>query len=227
MKMPVPSDWDGESTCDFLVKWPDSSIWRIILRGLLTNPSLAEFWDASTGDVEQLLTDFRPIMIAALDNLECGAMEIPIGTIFEFAGSTLPDKFLWCDGSAVPIADYLELYQAIGDSYFPGGIGIPENFYLPDKRGGVGVGKDITQSEFNTLGKKGGAKTHTLTTGEIPGHTHTEESFDGGTPAAVIGQSGAGLNIKRLSRTTGSTGGGGAHNNLQPYLTVNFMIRAK
>jgi microcystin-dependent protein len=186
---------------------------------------LADFWDASTGDLAQLLSDFQPILNFALDNLECGAMDIPIGSIMLFAGGTLPDKWLLCDGQAVAQNDYPELYQAIGDAYFPGGIGIFENFYLPDLRGRVPVGRDITQSEFDLLGEKGGEKTHTLSITEMPSHNHQlgygANRYSTGTNPD-IGYSLTGWHAS----VTNYTGGGGAHNNLQPYLVTNFIIRA-
>lgn len=81
------------------------------------------------------------------------------------------------------------------------------------------VGVDTGQTEFDTVEETGGAKTHTLTTAEIPAHTHSAFDFSGG-PSNLAG--GGGLNI---SGNTGSTGGGGAHNNLQPYITVYFFKR--
>ncbi|MCK6627829.1 MAG: tail fiber protein [Anaerolineae bacterium] len=227
MKMPIPGDWDGVSECTYEVRWPDSTLWRIILRGLLSSPSLVDFWDQNTGNVAQVLVDFEPFLNFALSNLECGAMSVPVGTVLEFAGSTLPDKFLWADGSLVAIADEPDLFDVIGYEFGAGLQEVEGSFYLPNRKGRVAVGVDASQTEFNVLGKAGGAKTHTLTIAEIPNHTHTEESFDGGTPAAVTGQSGAGLNIKRISKTSGGAGGGQSHNNLQPYLAQNFIIRAR
>lgn len=77
--------------------------------------------------------------------------------------------------------------------------------------GKVIVGIDSTQTEFDTLDETGGSKTHTLTIGEMPAHTHTYSI----TGAAGSGTSGGDVGS---GGTTGSTGGGGAHNNLQPYI---------
>ncbi len=98
MKMPIPDDWGGESFCDYSIRWPDSSSWRIILRGLLSNPSLVAFWDERTGDVTEVIDSFSQFLDGILDNLECGDMTIPIGSIFPYAGGNEPDGWLICDG---------------------------------------------------------------------------------------------------------------------------------
>jgi hypothetical protein len=80
--------------------------------------------------------------------------------------------------------------------------------------GKVIVGIDAGQTEFDTLDETGGAKTHTLTTDEIPAHTHTY-LHNGNT----VGGSPGGDGTQTLDSTaTSSTGGGQAHNNLQPYI---------
>jgi hypothetical protein len=88
-------------------------------------------------------------------------------------------------------------------------------------QGRVLTGFDEADASFNALDKTGGAKTHVLTEAEMPAHTHsnivalsTTNDFDtsGGTSSGV----------RRLTSQTGSKGGGQAHNNLQPYVTV-FM----
>jgi hypothetical protein len=87
--------------------------------------------------------------------------------------------------------------------------------------GRVVVGLDGTQTEFDTAGETGGAKTHTLTTDEIPAHTHTY--YKGGLTGDVAGP---GFNYLQTSlQNTGSTGGGSAHNNLQPYVVCYVWRR--
>lgn len=82
------------------------------------------------------------------------------------------------------------------------------------------VGVDTGQTEFDTVEETGGAKTHTLTTAEIPAHTHTIPFISGN------GANFAGGNVvDTAGGTTGSTGGGRSHNNLQPYITVYYWKR--
>lgn len=82
--------------------------------------------------------------------------------------------------------------------------------------GRVIVGIDAGQTEFDTLDETGGAKTHTLQTSEIPAHTHTYTKSPG---ASSVGTDAGGDGTQTLdTENTGSTGGGGAHNNLQPYI---------
>jgi hypothetical protein len=92
--------------------------------------------------------------------------------------------------------------------------------------GRVPVGIDSGDTDFDTAEETGGAKTHTLTTSEIPAHTHTySESSDGPDASGV----GAGYDpptaVGRQDADSGSTGGGQAHNNLQPYIVVYMWKR--
>lgn len=94
--------------------------------------------------------------------------------------------------------------------------------------GRVMVGVDTGQTEFDTLGETGGAKTHTLALSEIPSHNHTEK-FSSGANNGVTGIAQANLQSAapgiNSTYTTDVNGGGGAHNNLQPYITVYMWKR--
>lgn len=146
----------------------------------------------------------------------------PAGVISMYGGSTAPNGWLICDGSAVSRTTYSRLFSAIGTTYGAGNGST--TFNLPNCKGRVPVGLDTSQSEFNSLNKKGGEKTHTLTIDETPNHTHDYS----GIISQYLGQGGGTTDAERLcnrgSGTTTSTGGGQAHNNLQPYITVNYII---
>lgn len=134
---------------------------------------------------------------------------------------------------------YSELFNAIGLSYVEEGYEWQdeERFPLPNAKGKTIVGKDSTDTDFNTLGKTAGEKTHTLTVDEMPSHTHdvaiaVNNTVAGGaryyfnsagTTSAPITDKAAWSN----SLTAKAAGGGQAHNNLQPSLTLNYIIKAK
>lgn len=87
--------------------------------------------------------------------------------------------------------------------------------------GRVLVSIDGSQTEFDSIGETGGEKTHVLTTAEMPAHTHSyDTNTSNGTSTVGVFQGG-----DLLASTTGSTGGGGAHNNLQPYVVVYMWKR--
>lgn len=94
--------------------------------------------------------------------------------------------------------------------------------------GRVLVGIDAGQSEFDTVEETGGAKTHTLTTGEMPAHTHvvtSQTATTGGATSYEHGTLDTSSAEAEATEVTGSTGGGGAHNNLQPYIVVYMWKR--
>lgn len=99
--------------------------------------------------------------------------------------------------------------------------------------GRVGVCIDPTQTEFDTLGKTGGAKTHTLTTSEMPSHNHAQtgkytsngthtHSNGGGGAAEAPNPSGG---TASAMGNTANSGSGQAHNNLQPYIVEYVWVR--
>ncbi len=80
---------------------------------------------------------------------------------------------------------------------------------------------DVCYGENFEVGANGGVKTHTLLTAEIPSHAHSyDNSLSGGGPAT-----GAAASNPGTAGTTGSAGGGKQHPNMQPYLTMNFIIK--
>ena len=132
-----------------------------------------------------------------------------------YFGTSLPSGWLWCDGSSYSKEAYPLLFAAIGYTY--GGSG--DTFKVPQMAGQVPVG--IGGPLGLTLGQETGEVTHTLTVPEIPAHTHTIGdglSLQGGSNTACFHQ---GSSVY----STGSTGGGGGHNNVQPSLGVNWIIK--
>ena len=88
------------------------------------------------------------------------------------------------------------------------------------------VGLDAGDTDFDTVEETGGAKTHTLTTAEMPAHTHPEvapTSASGGALRFGVDTNASGAVTD--GNATGSTGGGGAHNNMPPYIVVYMWKR--
>ena len=154
---------------------------------------------------------------------------VPVGTVLQFAGSNVPTGWAICDGSLLNRADYAELFSAIGTSYNQSGDASTK-FRIPDLKGRVIVGVNGSDTDLDTIGKSGGEKEHTLTVAEMPAHTHRNPlgKLDDGNLSGVNNQkvvadseNSTGYN----SYQTTSTGGGTAHNIMQPYLVMNYIIR--
>ena len=93
--------------------------------------------------------------------------------------------------------------------------------------GRVPVGIDSSDTDFDTAEETGGSKTHTLTTTELPSHTHTHtvqtgRSFSSSAGSAPVVQGSDNTVLSSSAVTTSSTGGGSAHNNVQPYICLLY-----
>lgn len=146
------------------------------------------------------------------------------GMVIPFAGSSAPTGFLLCDGSAVSRTTYVNLFTLIGTTY---GVGDGSTtFNVPNLKGKVIVGYNSAETEFDAMGETGGAKTHTLTEAEIPAHDH---GLWGNVTISGIDEDVSGWSSASASRfnrdVTQEAGGGGAHNNLQPYLVMQYIIK--
>jgi microcystin-dependent protein len=152
-----------------------------------------------------------------------------VGEIRMFAGNFPPAGWMFCDGALLPISENETLFQLIGTTY--GGDG-QSTFGLPDLRGRI----PIHQGNGVILAENGGVETVTLTVQQIPAHSHpllgstaTAATQDPASqvPATSVAQSYFNLadnpnNMSPLS--IGGVGGSQPHNNLQPFLCINFII---
>lgn len=157
-----------------------------------------------------------------------------VGEVQIFAGNYAPTGWALCDGQLLPISQNTALFSLLGTNY--GGNGI-STFALPDLRGRAPIhpGQGNGLSNRN-LGEVGGIEFITLTAAQIPSHTHTisgsaangAADSPGGRVLArapgAIPQYGATPNVDLAATAVGSSGGGQPHNNLQPYLTLNYII---
>ena len=199
-------------------------------------------------------------------------MSEPAGVVITYAGSTAPEGWLLCDGSAVSRDTYATLFDIIGTAY---GVGDGSTtFNVPNLSGRVVIGP----SQSHALGSTGGSETITLTESELPAHAHEvpkhghANTIAAATPKFVhsitqavfkytgtgTAKAGSGSDGKIYTSTSSSTatrstnasitahaaanctmsgsiankaaftsnasGGGLAHNNMQPYLPLTFII---
>jgi microcystin-dependent protein len=150
-----------------------------------------------------------------------------------FSFNFAPKGWATCDGQLLPINQNQPLFALLGTTY--GGDG-RVNFALPNLRGQV----PIHMGQSHTLGERGGQETHTLTISEMPQHIHfagatsdphttNPENYEpvasNALMAVVNGMYGNPTNLTTLlPATIGNFGGSQAHENRQPYLTLNFCI---
>ena len=145
---------------------------------------------------------------------------------FQFA----PKGWALCDGQLLPINQNQPLFSLLGTTF--GGDG-RVNFALPDLRGRA----PIHVGSGHTLGERAGEQAHTLTLAQLPTHTHvanavsTPATANAPTPALMLAQSTASQlytaasNLVAMSPDAESwVGGGQAHLNMQPFLTISFCI---
>jgi microcystin-dependent protein len=153
---------------------------------------------------------------------------LPAGSIQAFAATTAPIGWLLCDGAAVSRTTYATLFALISTTF---GVGDGSTtFNVPNMKGRVIVGRDAAQTEFDALGETGGEKTHLLTAAEsgVPAHTHGFSTHD----HTLVNKSGGGANAASDKfSATGTTSANAAaaaasaHNNLQPYIAVAYIIK--
>lgn len=190
---------------------------------------------------ENLPSTNTPITAERLNHMEDGIAEawehgggsgagetLRIGTILPYTGSDseLPTGYMLCDGAELSRTDYSDLFAVIGTSFGAGNGS--STFNLPNLKGKVLTGLDSNDEDFASMGATGGEKEHTLTIEEMPSHKHTWTLG-----ANVVANATATSAVTNFNSTSGglgvatmnNTGGGEAHNILQPYVVVNYIIK--
>ena len=155
-----------------------------------------------------------------------------VGEIQMVAFNWAPVGWASCDGQLLPISQYQALFSLLGTTY--GGDG-KTNFALPDLRSRVPLhmGQGVGLSLYN-LGDAGGEEKHTITTNEMPAHSHdlqvSSNSGTTDTPANMyLAQNSEGVKQYSDSQNNkaaplGMSGQNIPHNNVQPFLAINYII---
>ena len=157
-----------------------------------------------------------------------------VGELRMFAGNFAIAGWMFCEGQLLPISEYETLFQLIGTTY--GGDG-QSTFALPNLSGRVpvhqGNGPGLTN---RVIGELGGTEAVTLTSQQIPQHTHaaivSSSAGSTGVPSSSVTLGIADIDLHIIespsvnmnTATIGNTGGSQPHNNLQPTLAINFII---
>lgn len=157
-----------------------------------------------------------------------------VGEIRMFAGNFAPAGWAFCNGQQVPISENEALFQLIGTTY--GGDG-EENFNLPNLQSRIpihqGQGNGLTN---RTLGEMLGVEQVTLTTQQIPVHSHPmlTSTNPGGAinPENQVLAAGTNVqffraiapNVPMAANIIGPVGGSQPHENLMPYLAINYIL---
>lgn len=162
--------------------------------------------------------------------------ECYLGEIRMFAGGYAPEGWLLCDGQLLSIAENQALYTLLGTVY--GGNGVT-TFAVPDLRGRVPLHKVTNYQSMNyPLGNQVGVETVTLTTSQMPAHTHVAMAQAGpgnsstplnnywaATAATNIYAPASGTALGAMAQTDiVPAGGSQPHDNMMPYLCISYII---
>lgn len=162
-------------------------------------------------------------------------MEPFIGQIMQFGGNFAPKGWAFCNGQLLPIATNTALFSILGTTY--GGDG-KVTFGLPDLRGRVaihaGTGPGLTPRQ---IGQNSGSETVTLSINQMPAHTHYVSPHYSNNPGQINPANNYPANLGAPNAVYGATadgtmgaavvsnaGGSQPHDNMQPWLCVNFII---
>lgn len=182
-----------------------------------------EGYDAESGVFyvvfsEKAIYTYNGTTLIGVGSSGAGGESIPVGSILAFAGSTAPEGYLMCDGSNVSRTANNELFNVIGTTYGTGDGST--TFGVPNIKGKVLVMLDTSQTEFDTLGETGGSKYLQKHTHGTYGNVNEGSTSGYGFNAPVVGNPAFGQIAPTTEVGTGNSG------NLQPYIVVNYIIKA-
>lgn len=151
-----------------------------------------------------------------------------VGEIRMFAGNFAPNGWMFCEGQVLPISENETLFNLVGTTY--GGDG-EQTFALPDLRGRI----PLHQGNGYVLSETGGAEAVTLTTNQLPPHTHAVRASSAAATAAagptgVLAATKTALygselpNRPMAANAVTAAGGSQPHDNMAPFLALSFII---
>lgn len=173
-----------------------------------------EFGDA---DRDELLQVFSGL----LTSIQESCVVMAVGSIIPHTRANLPDNWLDCDGSVYLRTDYPDLFDALAAEF----ITDADHFQVPDLRVRFPIGAGLRDSVDLDPGDTGGEREHALSVSELPSHQHAITTE--GVTAGFIGEIPSTVPIDNFPGQTGAAGGGAPHNNMPPYVALNYAIVAR
>jgi microcystin-dependent protein len=227
------------------------------LQGILANYGNAFSPSEILVDGETLTTVLTQLQnsidsLSALTGGSGSVLDMPLGTVLPIATESVPEGWMLCDGREISIEEYHDLYDLIGTTYGAGDSAFwaqvfypATTFNIPDLRGRTIIGANdmggelssVLQAHQASFGQLGGEELHLLTELELPAHTHDVEYFRrttggySGDPWHGAADNYATNGAPQWVKPTGvrASGGGGdqPHNNMQPYMALNYMMKVQ
>ena len=172
-------------------------------------------------------------------------LDMPLGTVLPIATESVPEGWMLCDGREIAIEEYQGLYDLIGTTYGAGDSAFwaqvfypATTFNIPDLRGRTIIGandmggeqSDVLAIHSASVGEVGGEEMHQLAEVEMPIHTHAPEgslvsSFEYGAVENGNGNNRVFVSELTLGDGQAPSGGDQPHNNMQPYIALNYMMK--
>lgn len=214
-----------------------------------TDVTVQAFSDSTTAPTGWTAVTPRVLQDQNNSSSEGSGSGTPVGSGMDYFGTTAPENYMFANGAAISRTEYAELFAVIGTTYGAGDGST--TFNLPDKRSRVSVMLNSSDSNFNTLGKKVGAATHTHSYGLQFGAYWREVLMESNSKAGLLNYGSdnnwtlktfadcaTSNNVQYNSGTTGSTNQAScAHqraiantsysSSIQPSFVCNYIIKVK
>jgi microcystin-dependent protein len=236
--------WIDTTTGSAKYRDPDTGDFVLLIDGSFSGISVGEAdaryvniaGDAMTG---LLALSGNPTTPMGASTKQYADSVVPIGSVLPYAGllATIPAGWFACQGQEVNRTTYATLFTTLGSGQYYGVGNGSSTFNLPDLQTRIPVGYSMAGGTFSPLGQKGGAETHTLTIDQMPSHAHqwtgvglsalniptaNNDDFVGGDASTGV----TGPANPEVGNGIKPRGGGLAHNNLQPFIVMHFIIKA-
>lgn len=172
------------------------------------------------------------IIFSDASTMASASSGIPAGILAPFAGSTAPDGWLLCDGSAVSRTTYSSLFAVVAATYGAGDGST--TFGLPDLRGRMALGLDnmggtsadrVTNVQADAMGGADGEETHILTEDEMAIHSHALRRITSGSSSDSGFEYSTSTYSSHDNPSIEEAGGDQPHNNMPPYMALNYIIK--